>query len=364
MMKLKFILSVIVLILSNAFYQALASVDTELSLSSCKPPYNIRVKSKGLDFAVVSWKSATNNTAWKIKWREAETDYNDINVSNQIDTTEYTINNLKPNTKYFFKIKSICDTDESNWSNEYNFITNLTNPSDCGMHFPIKDRTSNYPGKTYFKIQNIEYPDKLLGKDVFIQNIKLVISHTWTSDLQINLKSPSGEKIVLSNGNGLNDGIGYGDPSDSTCSSTIVFTDDACRSITDNDFPFIGLYRPEEPISNLYDSLSPFGTWELEIIDKLKGNTGFLEYVDIEFAPIICPLPKQVSIIPINDTAVSINWFANPILDTIIVNVDNSNEIKLLNTGYDEVSVDDSFSAHEFTFQSKCNQSVSSVSCP
>ena len=335
------------------------------SYNSCKPPYSVRVKNTGLDYAVITWKSTSNSIAWKIKWRKEDRVYEAGNISSLIDSNEYKIIGLEANTKYFFQIKTICDEDNSNWSNEYSFITNLTNPSDCELHFTLKDKNSSSPGKTYFTIQNDKFADKQLGVNLFIQNIKLIVQHTWTSDLEINLTSPSGNKITLTSSNGLNNGLGYGNAEDSTCSQTVIFSDDACNSIKDNIYPFIGLFKPEESISKLYDSISPVGKWQLEIIDKLKGNSGFLEYVEIDFEPIICPVPKMISLIPLNDTSVFISWKPDNNIDSILIDLNNSDtDINIFNNNSYILSGLESYDSINISLMAKCGLNISAESCP
>ncbi len=332
--------------------------------SSCKPPYSVRVKNTGLDFAIITWKSSSNSIAWKIKWRKEFEVYDTINTSLLIDSNEYKITDLESNTKYFFKIKTICDENDSRWD-EYWFITNLTNPSNCRLHFALKDKNSNSPGKTYFTIQNDEYADKQLGINLFIQNIKLIIKHSWTSDLEVNIISPSKKKITLTSSNGLNDGIGYGNPEDSTCSETVIFSDDACNNIKDNIFPFTGLFKPEEPISNLYDSISPVGKWQLEIIDKLKGNTGFLEFVEIDFEPIICPVPKMISLIPLNDKSLYVSWKPDDNIDSVIIDINEFNHnINISNVDSFILNGLELYDSLNISLMAKCGQNISASSCP
>ena len=74
----------------------------------------------------------------------------------------------------------------------------------------------------------------LVGPDWEISNVTIDISHTWDGDLSINLVSPSGASLNLSqfNGGSLNN---Y---------TNTVFVDGA-PSITTGSAPFTGQFSPE-----------------------------------------------------------------------------------------------------------------------
>lgn len=94
------------------------------------------------------------------------------------------------------------------------------------------------------------------------------ITHTWDSDLDIVLISPSGTRIGLSAYNG-----GSGENYIGT-----VF-DDGCGTvdglITGGTAPFTGCYRPEDLLLDLVGEASN-GTWTLEVSDSAGGDVGDL----------------------------------------------------------------------------------------
>ena len=73
-----------------------------------------------------------------------------------------------------------------------------------------------------------------VGTDWEIQNVTLDITHTWDCDLYIQLDSPTGETLVLSDSNG---------GSQNNYTNT-VFVDGA-PSITTGSAPFTGTFSPE-----------------------------------------------------------------------------------------------------------------------
>ncbi len=341
-------------------------------LSACKPPTNIKITEAGIDFTTINWKNDSNGVAWKIKWRRANDDYNDTNVSSLINKKEYRISGLEPSTKYYFKIQTLCSDDsESKWSFEYSFITHLQNPSTCNMHLKLQDAVSNnnktIPGKTYFFIKNEEFPEGKLGENVFIQNIKLIIDHSWTNDLTIKLWSPNGKSTTLASSHKAKDeSSGYGNSTLIDCLEPIIFSDEACEKLSKQTSQLIGEFKPDEEIYSLYDSISPIGDWKLEIIDKSIANSGYLEFFEIDFEPLLCPLPQKVSIIPQNENAILINWQQNEAVDSMVFNLvtnGKSNIIKSEDTGFKIVSGLNNNDTIFISLQSKCENNISTFTC-
>ncbi len=96
-------------------------------------------------------------------------------------------------------------------------------------------------------------------------DVQLNISHTWTSDLDIFLIAPDGTRVELFTGVG-----GSGDDFNDT-----ILDDEALLSITEGSSPFIGSYKPEGNLSDLYDK-GISGTWTLEITDRAGNEFGTL----------------------------------------------------------------------------------------
>ena len=336
-------------------------------LPPCDLPSNVNIKAITLNSAKINWKNIESVNGWIIRWRTQFDQYDDINISVLIDTNFYTIANLLPNNKYFFQFKSVCEFGESDWSNDYTFITNLTNPSYCSMSLPVKDPSgNNHPEKTYFYIQCDEYTDKKLGEDVFLQNIQLIIDHDWTSDLDIKLTSPSGKSFFLIKSLQVNNQIGFGNPDDPECIDVLSLSDDACLKLSDTETGFTGEFLPKEPVYSVYDSNSPGGIWILEITDKVKNNSGMLRYFNLEFAPILCPIPTNINIIPQNDKTLEVNWQTNEYIDSVVLKIVGNNETRIFKSfSSGNFFVGDLVADTEYSIslQSKCFNYLSAFSC-
>ncbi|MEO1618838.1 MAG: proprotein convertase P-domain-containing protein, partial [Planctomycetota bacterium] len=96
--------------------------------------------------------------------------------------------------------------------------------------------------------------------------VNLDITHTFVSDLTIELVAPDGTAVTLADGVG-----GFGDNFVDT-----TFDDSATTSINEGSAPFTGVFRPEEPLSNLLD-LDANGTWNLRVFDAFNGDEGAIE---------------------------------------------------------------------------------------
>jgi subtilisin-like proprotein convertase family protein len=336
--------------------------------SPCSLPSNLSIKSVSLNSAKIGWINNAEVKGWKIKWRIKENQYQAQDTSGLITTNFYEFINLASNKNYFFRIKTICKDSESDWSNEYNFVTFLTNPSDCDMKLTIKDPgSSNQVEKTLFYIQNNDFENKFLGEDVFIQNIHLILKHDWTSDIDIKLTSPSGKSVSLIKNLNFATQKGFGNLNSQDCKDALIFSDLACSGIAkDKNDSIIGIFIPKEPISSLYDASSPVGTWILEISDKAKNNIGTLKYFNIEFAPLICPVPEEIRIIPESNSEIKILWKDNLLIDSVLVNVKN-NEInktfKIKNNSYYLINELNDQSEYQISLQSKCFNNISAFSC-
>ncbi|WP_367389572.1 T9SS type A sorting domain-containing protein [Lewinella sp. LCG006] len=182
----------------------------------------------------------------------------------------------------------------------------LSNPSNCGLNIPLTDfncpENVNFYNPDVFEIEVVNAPGTLLGVDVFLQEIRLLVEHTWVSDMNFALRSPSGQVVQLFGNIGGN-GDNFGDTSLVACTGAMVLRLGACSSIKQGEAPFVdGPYRAMQDFYAFNDlTTNPNGTWELLICDDLDDDTGVLQYVELVFAPLSC-LPIQDVILLSQDT--------------------------------------------------------------
>ena len=71
-------------------------------------------------------------------------------------------------------------------------------------------------------------PQDQLGVNVILEEVRIIIEHTWDNDLDITLESPNGKTVELSTDNG-GGADNYGDPTDITCSNYTAFSMNGCE---------------------------------------------------------------------------------------------------------------------------------------
>lgn len=133
-----------------------------------------------------------------------------------------------------------------------------------------------------FKIE-IEKLPKLIDSKFGISKVCFNISHPRVSDLKIELRSPSGVTIWLSNRNGRDQGQDYMN----TCFRSNGFS----GYVHQANAPFEGEYIPDGRFSFLNNGQNPNGTWKLLIADLREGERGNLNYLNLEFSE--NPMPSE-----------------------------------------------------------------------
>jgi len=193
----------------------------------------------------------------------------------------------------------------------------IINPSNCGLGLTIPDSTCNTTN--VFRIDVAGESGTQLGTDVFLEEIRLIIAHSWIADLDISLTSPNGVKVEISTDNG-EDEDNYGDPSDVSCGSYISFSSSSCNSIIEIVLPpFVGTYQPEGNLLDFNDDSNPNGQWLLEICDDAGDDAGTLEFVELVFSPIICLAPSEVEVVSLDSTTVKLDWFSSANCEEAII---------------------------------------------
>ncbi|PQB04025.1 proprotein convertase P-domain-containing protein [Aureitalea marina] len=116
-----------------------------------------------------------------------------------------------------------------------------------------------------------------VGMDAEIENVEITITHTWVSDLQIFLVSPSGTELLLSANNG---------GSDDNYVATVF--EDGAPSIVGASAPFTGTFSPEGgTFADTFMGENVGGTWNLKVCDGAFGDTGQI----VSFEMNVCAQP-------------------------------------------------------------------------
>ncbi|ARN77605.1 hypothetical protein BST97_06140 [Nonlabens spongiae] len=157
-----------------------------------------------------------------------------------------------------------------------------------------------------------------------IAGIFAVIEHSWTSDLDIEITSPSGQNIFLfartgggtffgepiDDDSNLNPGIGY--RYNFTESGSATRTLGATANATGGGVSIPpGDYFPEDSFVGLVGSTLN-GDWCITVTDFLPSDNGYIFEWGIEFAPGV--LPPEISFQP---SVASTRWLPDPTIEEI-----------------------------------------------
>lgn len=199
----------------------------------------------------------------------------------------------------------------------------LANPSACALGIPLRDFTCSDDGAFYnpdrIRIEVNDAPGERLGGDVFLSQVRLIIRHGWTGDLDLSLVSPAGRRVLLTSDNGGGDD-NYGQAGLPDCSGYVAFSTESCLPISEGTPPFAeGPYRPEEPLLRFNDGSDPRGLWTLEICDDVVEDLGVLEFVHLVFEPVTCLPVSEVLLLGIDTTTVLLDWRQRELCGTTLI---------------------------------------------
>ena len=210
----------------------------------------------------LTWNDDENVSTYQIQISK-DTDFQEIIFSENIDQNFYNIDKLEFNSNYFWRVKSINNCSESNFSNPFSFKTQKIT---CGLYesenLPISLNDATSLDESGLTVTNIEIPDIVNIVDI---DVNLTLTHTWVEDLRIYLVSPDGTKVTLSQNSG-GDGDNY---------TETVFDQDSQVSISSANAPFTGSFRPVGSL-DIYNGERANGTWILQIVDQGPQDTGEL----------------------------------------------------------------------------------------
>lgn len=108
-----------------------------------------------------------------------------------------------------------------------------------------------------------------------LSKVCINITHPRVSDLKVELLSPDGTSIWLTNRNGGDDGSGYVN----TCFRSNGFN----GYIHQSNAPFTGEYIPDGRFDFINNGQNPNGTWYILIRDSKKNKTGNIHLISMEF---------------------------------------------------------------------------------
>ncbi len=111
--------------------------------------------------------------------------------------------------------------------------------------------------------------------------VALRITHTWDSDLQIQLIGPDNTTITLAQGVGA-DGDNFGTDCPAGANDT-NFDDAAVIPIGGGAAPFVGNFKPQQPLSTFLgkSGSAANGAWKVKAVDSVAQDTGSIQCVTL-----------------------------------------------------------------------------------
>jgi uncharacterized repeat protein (TIGR01451 family) len=172
-------------------------------------------------------------------------------------------------------------SDQGTVTNQYRMTTGVPGTAirfDSYAAIPIPDAGQT---NSLMLVSNIDFA-------VSKVTVSLFINHTFDSDLTLKLIGPDGTTTTLSANNGSS-GQNYG-LFCSPDSSRTTFDDNAAQAITSGTPPFLGSWRPEEPLS-VFSGKSGTninGVWQLSVADGVRFDVGTIQCWSLSLSPSSC----------------------------------------------------------------------------
>ncbi|MBT8318238.1 MAG: T9SS type A sorting domain-containing protein [Lutibacter sp.] len=219
----------------------------------------------------LSWNSDVNALNYTIEISESST-FSSLTESATIPTNLYEPTLLQLDTQYFWRVKSINDCGESNFSEINNFTTanevcGSLDSSDTPLNIP--DDNSVGVSSTINSVEN---------KSITDINVTTNITHPWIGDLTLTLISPKGTSVILV-ASRTDDGDNY---------TSTTFDSDAENQISDGTAPYSGVFLPQGNLA-IFNGEESFGDWTLKVVDSGPADVGQIDNWSIEICGVVLP---------------------------------------------------------------------------
>ncbi|MBP7109928.1 MAG: proprotein convertase P-domain-containing protein [Chitinophagaceae bacterium] len=197
----------------------------------------------------------------------------------QPDTFRMQVTNLTSNTLtdahlYFnpFSRNPISGIIDSTWVKANTVKEFRFNSVERNMPIPdFNIATKNLPLSIIIPVSGLP---KKANKEFGFKSLQLAIQHKFISDIKVELLSPNGTLVWITNRNGK-DGGNY---------IETRFSQNGFKGhITQGKAPFLGEYIPDGELSNFNNNQNPNGNWILKVYDLRQGDSGEFKSVSLFF---------------------------------------------------------------------------------
>lgn len=203
---------------------------------------------------VLTWNDDPNTSGYQVQISES-IDFLTLIADATIMSNSFLVQNLEYNTQYFWRVKSINECGESNFSPSFTFTTMEVSCKSYGnsQDIPISSAGPN----TVFSTINIA--DQGILENL---TVDLNITHSYVSDLTINLTSPLGTTVTL-----------LTELCEDSQNINVTFDDDADHISCSANPAISGTFSPEGFLSS-FEGENLSGTWTLTVIDNWDEDGG------------------------------------------------------------------------------------------
>ena len=214
----------------------------------------------------LSWQNLSNVNEYTVEVSNNST-FNNVLFSKIVTNTSVSVPELDPDTQYYWRVAAANDCSTGNFTSA-GFTTEQLNcsPINASNDTPVTIPSNSQSTKT----ATVDYSAST-GELVHDLNISIQISHTWVSDLTLELQSPDGTNVVLLDSE-------CGDLNDMDA----IFTDNGLSVNCSTVAPAInGSISPVDPLSN-FNGEDPNGVWTLSVTDSFGEDGGSIDDFSIE----------------------------------------------------------------------------------
>ncbi|MFN4255356.1 MAG: MopE-related protein [Saprospiraceae bacterium] len=283
----------------------------EPSAVACDPPFGLSSLDISTDRATLTWAHAApaSVTSFQLEIRTVGLPFNGQATHSGIAAPPFLLTSLQSGKSYRFRARAICGTDTSAWSaTTHSFRTLFENPTRCGDTYVIADNLCPAPSGQVYPLL-VQTNGSALGQDLRLRAVRLVVDHTWRSDLVINLRAPDGTTVRLIEGLNAGD-TSLGNPT-LPCPNYLELTNDPgalpLGAMFKVSYP-TGRYQPRNPLAPFNNGQNPNGIWRLDICDQRAGKDGSFRWAELVFENLDCPAPTGVFVQNSDLNSAQIGW--------------------------------------------------------
>ncbi len=248
-------------------------------------------------FTTFQWQADDNVNNYQFQL-STNSNFNNTIVDENTDQNTFSGIILNPVTTYYWRIRpsNVCGT--GNWSSTTQFTTaNTICEQPTGTDLPIEISTG--PANVYTSTINIT--EQGIVEDINVINLRGL--HTWVSDLDVTLISPSGTEVLL-----FTDQCGSEDDYFINFDDQVTATSIICPMNTG------ATYQPAGLLAD-FNGEQAAGTWTLRIDDTANDDGGVWQNWQLE---ICATAPVAVQELPQN----SVSIYPNPTHDQVQINLE------------------------------------------